>query len=277
MTTAPAIPFPAMPEQPQRTMQLTKLSTVKPEPIRWLVPGRIPYGALTILAGRPGEGKSQLSLTLAADLSHRAAVILVGAEDGLADTVAPRLIASRGNLDNVYAVETRTERGFEDAPILPTDVPLLEDKVRESGAALLIVDPFAAHLDPELNALADQSVRQATRPLARMARETGCAVVIIAHLRKSRDGSPLDWIGGSGLTGAARSVLMLGRHKQEEPFDEDKRYLCHVKVNGARLAPTLRCHMQQINVETPDRLIESSRVVMDPEDVDKGTTPWDLQ
>ena len=70
MTTASVAQFPGAPPAPSRSYQLTKLSTVEPVPVRWLLPGRIPYGNLTIVCGRPGEGKSQFTLKLAADLSH---------------------------------------------------------------------------------------------------------------------------------------------------------------------------------------------------------------
>lgn len=258
---------PPLQPAPQRSYHLTRLSDVKPEPIRWLMEGRVPYGGLTILAGRPGEGKSQLTLNLASQLSHSSASILIGAEDGLADTVAPRILASRGNPENILSFDVRNERGFDDSPILPTDVPLIERAVRESGAALVVVDPFAAHLDPELNSMSDHSLRQATRPLARMARDTGCSVVIVAHLRKSREGGPLDWIGGSGgLTGAARSVLLMGRHKSGDVWsDVDRRYLHHVKSNGAKLARALACEMEEVFVENQGRQITTTRIVLGDE------------
>lgn len=249
---------------PERTYRLTRLSTVKPEPVRWLLNDYIPYGSLTILGGRPGEGKSQFTLRLAADLSHNAATILIGAEDGLADTVAPRLIANGANMDRVLAMGTHDERGQEDDPILPMDIPLLGRAIREEGVGLVVVDPFAAHLDGELNSSNDHSIRRALRPLARMAHETGVAVVVVAHPRKGRDGHPMEWIGGSGgLTGAARSVLLFGSHKDEKPFDDDFRYLLRVKGNLNRQPPALRCRMENVRVELPDKVIWAPRIHME--------------
>jgi hypothetical protein len=251
---------------PERSYKLTKLSTVQPEPMRWLLPGRIPYGGITVLGGRPGEGKSQFTLKLAADLSHGAGTIFIGAEDGLADTVVPRLIANGANLDNVQAITTVDERGRDDDATLPLDVPLIERAVRDSGAGLVIVDPFAAHLDAELNSSNDHSIRQALRPLARMAHESHVAVVVVAHPRKGRDGHPMEWIGGSGgLVGTARSVLLFGRHKDENPMDEDYRYLLHVKCNGERLARPLRCRIESIRIERPDRVVWAPRIHMEDE------------
>lgn len=258
--------FPGTPPAPSRSYQLTQLSTVEPVSMRWLLPGRIPYGNLTIVCGRPGEGKSQFTLKLAADLSHSAGTILIGAEDGLADTVAPRLIANGANLANVHSITTRTERGQEDDAILPMDVPLLERAVRETGSGLVVIDPFAAHLDAELSSTSDHSVRQALRPLARMAHETGVAVVIVMHPRKGRDGHPMEWIGGSGgVPGAARSALLFGRHKDENALDDDYRYLIHIKANGARLAPALRLRMEQVRIERPDRIVWAPRFHLEDE------------
>lgn len=263
-------PLPDLPASPERELRLRSLATVKPEPIRWLVPGLIPFGAISVLAGRPGQGKSTLGLAIAARLSHDAGVLLVGEEDGLADTVVPRLLAARANTGNVHAVDVVTDRGFEDAPILPSDVPLLERKVKEAGASMVIIDPLAAHLDPEMNSMSDHSLRQATRPLARMAHDTGCAVLIIAHLRKSRDGGPMDWVGGSGgLVGAARSVMLFGRRRVEREdvwADDDERFLVPVKLNGGRLAKTVRCRVEQVPVEQADRVVWTSRILYEADD-----------
>src|SRR5690348_6360898 len=121
---------------------------------------------------------------------------------------------------------------------LPTDIPLLADAAKREGAALIVIDPIQAHFAEEINPNVDASVRQATRPLARMAQQTGCAVVLVTHDRKSREGSLLDRIAASrGLTGAARSVLLFGKRKLSESVDPwteaDLRYAAHIKANGA--------------------------------------------
>jgi hypothetical protein len=262
------VPFPQPAQPPGRTYKLTKLSTVRPRPITWLLPGRVPYGGLTVLAGRPGQGKSQLSLAIAANVTLTGTdVLVIGAEDGLEDAVRPRLVAAGADLDKVSSFDPQTHGGNEDLTILPHDVPLLERAVKETGAGLVIVDPFAAHLAPELNSNNDHSLRQATAPLARMARSTGVAVIIVAHLKKGREGSPMDWVGGSiGLTGAARSVLLLGQFKDDDVWQKDAfRYLCHVKANGAPIARTLQCKVEAIDVEDGGMTIPTSRIVPDVE------------
>ena len=51
-------------------MAVTLASSIKPRPVRWLWPDRIPSGALTLLAGREGIGKSLVGVHLAAQLTR---------------------------------------------------------------------------------------------------------------------------------------------------------------------------------------------------------------
>jgi hypothetical protein len=147
-------------------------------------------------------------------------------------------------------------------------VPYISDAVKETGAGLLVLDPAQAHLAPEINSNVDASLRQATAPLARMAQETGIAVVLVTHLRKSTEGTALDRIGGSGgWGGAARSALLFGKDRNADPWT-DTRYLSHIKVNGAALAPALECRVEGYDVRFGDMVIPSSRVVMEREVTD---------
>jgi AAA domain len=263
MTTTPLVVPP-----PARRYRLTRLSTIQPRPVSWLLPGRIPFGALTVLAGPPGGGKSQFGIRLAADLGNAGVpTLMVGDEDGMEDTVLPRLLAAGGDSTRVALFDLHDDLMAQ----MPTDVPLMEDAIRETGAALVFIDPIQAHLAGEINPNVDASLRQATRPLARMAQRTGAAVIMVTHLRKSREGTLMDRVGGSGgLVGAARSVLLFGRRKSApenesyNPWDEaDLRYACHVKANGAQLAPTLRCRIEPETVMAGDVRIESSQLLLE--------------
>ena len=261
MTLAPVHRLPDPP--PARGYSLTRMDTVKASAIEWLVPGRVPMGGLTVVAGPPGQGKSQFTLMLAAKVTtgdEPAPVILIGAEDGLADTVRPRLIAAGADSSLVHSYRAKGAHGDE-LMMLPTDVPLLEEAVMSTGAQLVVVDPFAAFLAPELNAMSDHSLRQATAPLAQMAQRTHCAVVVVSHLRKSREGSTLDRVAGSvGLTGQARSVLLMGRAKDPTPMTRNERYLVHVKSNGAQLADTMVFEIVGRSVEADGLWIDTSAI-----------------
>lgn len=230
--------------EPVLVANVRPLSDFEPEPVSWLWHHRIPYGKITILEGPPDVGKSHLTLELAALVSRggrlpdgstveRGNVVLVTCEDGLADTVRPRLDAAAGDPDAVYVLSGFSLNGDEERlPVIPGDVPAIRLVVEESRAKLLIIDPLTAYLGEKVNAHRDHDVRRALAPLQRMAEETGCAVLVIRHLRKGATGDAISAGGGSiGFTGLARCVLLAAK----DPDDPTRRVLAWTKNN---LAPT---------------------------------------
>lgn len=231
------------------------LDTVEPEVIDWISRGRLARGKITILDGDPGLGKS----TVLADWIARittgqpfpgdaarppAGAVILSAEDGLSDTIRPRLAAAGADLARVYALTgVPTDDGeAERLPALPDDLAAIEGAIRENGAALLTIDPLMAYLGSDVNSFRDQDVRRALAPLTALAERTGVAVVIVRHLNKAPGGSPLYRGGGSiGIIGAARCGLLLAA----DPDDPERRILASTKSNLAlppasltfRLAP----------------------------------------
>jgi hypothetical protein len=201
-----------------------RLIDVPEEKVQWLWPGRIPLGKLTILDGDPGLGKSTVTLDLAARLTRGKSmpatpeaclpasnVVMLTAEDGLGDTVRPRLVAAGADLSNLIAFRGITYKKHGTlAPIyLPNNVHDLAEVVKESQAKLLLIDPLMAYLPESINAHNDQSVRQALLPLAQLAEATGAAVVVVRHLNKQAGKSAIYRGSGSiGIIGAARSGLL---------------------------------------------------------------------
>jgi hypothetical protein len=228
------------------------LSTVKPERVSWLWPGRVPLGKLTILDGDPGLGKSVLTLDLAArvtrgwpmplerrepgDDGEPAGVVLLSAEDGLADTIRPRLDAAGADVERVLALDCIPVGDSSRLPVLPQDVGYLRLACRRVAGRLVVVDPITAYLGPDTNTHRDQDVRRALHPLAVLAEETGAAVVVVRHLNKAAGANPLYRGGGSiGIIGAARSGLLVAR----DPDNADQRILASTKCNLAKLPPSL--------------------------------------
>lgn len=242
---------PGGPEPPPPELGI-RLSTVKPERVAWLWHGRIPLGKLTILDGDPGLGKSVLTMDIAARVSagepmpfdaqgepgegrKPAGVVLLTAEDGLADTVYPRLEAAGADLERIIALET-VPGDPPRPPRLPDDIHWLAKVVKQAQAELVVIDPLMAFLGEKVNAHHDQDVRRALHPLAKMAEKTGAAVVVVRHLNKATGGNPLYRGGGSiGIIGAARSGMLLAR----DPDDPDRRILASTKCNLARLPSSL--------------------------------------
>ena len=216
------------------------LSDVQPEAVDWLWFGRLALGKLTLIDGDPGLGKSLLSLDGTARVTTGSAwpdglpcavsgsVLLLGAEDGLADTVRPRLDVAHAAIHRVHALPIVGERPNGHPPSIPDDIPDIEAALVATGAILLVIDPLMAFLGGKVNSHHDQDVRRALAPLAEMADRLRVAVLVIRHLNKSSGGPAIYRGGGSiGLAGAARIVLAVG----SDPEDESRRILASVKSN----------------------------------------------
>jgi len=193
---------------------------VKPEPIRWLWPGRVPLGKLTLIVGDPGLGKSFLTLDLAARVSAGepwpdapgaentpGAVVLLSAEDDLADTIRPRLDAAGADVERVAALSISS---------LQRDLPDLEKAMHDApGVRLVVIDPITAYLagtDSHKNA----DVRSLLAPLAELAARHRVAVVAVSHLNKHVGGSALYRAQGSlAFTAAARAVWLVAKDKAD--------------------------------------------------------------
>lgn len=248
----PAAPDPR-PDKPRvRQLKFRTFSTVTPTKTAWLWRGYIPLGTLTILDGDPGLGKSTITVDLAArvsrgrlmpplsgrtDLSAPADVLILSAEDSAEQTIRPRLDAAGADVGRVHTIDaTAVGEDGERPPILPTDLDLVEELTSQRGVKLIIIDPFMAYLDGELNAHKDQDVRRCLHRLKTLAENTGAAVVLVRHLNKLNGGPALYRGGGSiGITGAARSALVVG----ENPAEPKQLILAPVKCNLSAMPPAL--------------------------------------
>jgi len=166
-----------------------------------------------------------------------AGVVIVSAEDGVADTIKPRLMAAGGDPSKVlFLAEVPDGEGYERPLSLPEDVPIIERAVLRVEAKLVILDPLMAFIGPRLDPNKDRDVRRALAPLKVMAEKTGAAVVIIRHLVKAAEKKALYRGGASiGIIGVARSGLLLANH----PEDENRRVLAPLKSNLGKFAPSL--------------------------------------
>jgi hypothetical protein len=230
-------------------------SMVTVQRVSWVWPGRIPLGKVTVLDGDPGFGKSTIALDIAARVSTGSpmpdgapgidgGVLILNAEDGPADTIVPRLKAAGANLERTKILQTVPSGSGERQPDIPADIAAIEAAAVSVGAKLIIVDPLMAFLAPQTtNAYKDQDVRRALSPLAAMAERIGSAVLVVRHLNKSADASPIYRGGGSiGIIGAARSGLLVAR----DPDDETgvSRVLAATKVNLGPLPRSLRYSLE---------------------------------
>jgi hypothetical protein len=252
-----------------RRLLATPASEIRPRSVTWLEYLRAPLGALTLLAGRQGLGKSQLITGTAAQLSNGempgdlngepADVLLVSFEDHPETTIVPRLIAAGADLSRVHILGA-SEDGAPDLVSLPGDLERIADHALRVNAKLLAIDPLVAALPGQIDSHRDQDVRRALAPLGQLAEATDLAVIAVIHLRKTA-GEALDRVSGSiAFTAAARSVLAFGA----DPADDEGpgRVLAHAKSNVGPLAPSLAYRIEPATVEAAGETIATSRLVL---------------
>lgn len=199
------------PDPPAPSVVSRRLSEVEPKPVAWLWKPRFALGKLSLIAGQPGRGKSQLSLYMAAMVSRgnqwpdggtceSGSVILISCEDDLADTIVPRLQALDADLDKIHTLDAVfDEKSGERCFGLRRDVPrLLETTGRFGDVKLVIIDPVTAYLDG-IDSHKNADVRSALLPLQKFAEASGAAVLLISHFNKgSPDGGAMSRVSGSG-------------------------------------------------------------------------------
>lgn len=223
-------------------VRMIRMSDVMQTEIEWLWKPYIPFGKLTILQGNPGEGKTYFAMQLAAACTNRVQlpnmepqepfnVIYQTAEDGLGDTVKPRLIEAGADLNRVMVID---ESG-EDPLTLSDD--RIEKAIRQNDARLLIIDPIQAYLGANVDMNRANEVRPIFRKLGEIAQNTGCAIVLIGHLNKAAGmQSTYRGLGSIDFTASVRSLLFIGKVKD----DPNLRVLTHEKSSlappGASLA-----------------------------------------
>lgn len=218
------------------TPSLIRLSDVEPTTVRWLWPGRIPRGRMTLLVGRPGGGKSFATADFAARVSTgrdwpdgtpctAGSVLLCSAEDDPADTIAPRLIAhdaDRSRIHLLTGVRFSRDDGSESERVFTLhDLdPLRQALETLDDCRLILVDPIGSYLGGQADAHRDNEVRGVLAPLCKIAEEHDAALLVVSHTRKSAAAHADDTAMGSrAFTGLARSVL----HLMADPDDDTQR------------------------------------------------------
>lgn len=218
-----------------------RLSEVVREHITWMWNGILPKGKLVIIDGMPGVGKSTLTADIAAKVSMGTpfpcgtstaprGVLFLAVEDGVADTIKPRVEAAGGDSTRVYSMAVVISGGEEITPDLSLHMELIRQQVIEKDIGLIIIDPIMALLGSKVDSYRDQDVRTITTPLAKLAGDLDVVVLAVRHPNKSGSSNALLRGGGSmGFIGAARVGLVVGK----DPDDESQRVLAIAKNNLA--------------------------------------------
>ena len=225
------------------------LDDVVSEAVDWLWTDWVPRGMLTLCDGRPDAGKTTLLCDLAARVTKGQAmpteefvpagrepgsVLFVTSENAFAQVLRPRLEAAGADMKRCHGWQATPDKdGLPDCPRFPRDADVLGRAASELGASLIIVDPLFSHMDAGLNPNRETDVRRALVPLARIAEESGAAVVAVRHFNKSANGDAINAGGGSiGIIGTARAQLIVGK-PPDEPDESPCRVLAVGKMNIA--------------------------------------------
>ena len=231
------------PSKPE-TVKIIRMSDMELTPVDWLWKPYLPFGKLSVLQGNPGEGKTYFAMHLAAACTNGKLlpnmeriepfnVIYQTAEDGLGDTVKPRLIEAGADLDRVLVIDD------SDVQLTLSD-ERIEKAIIENNARLVIIDPIQAYLGADVDMNRANEVRPIFMRLGQVAQRTGCAILLIGHLNKAAGMQSLQrGLGSIDIAAAVRSVMFIGKLKH----DPTMRILTHEKSSlappGASLAFSL--------------------------------------
>ena len=226
-------------------LKLINMEQVEVEKIDWLLYPFIPFGKVTIVQGDPGEGKTTMVLQIIAKLTKGEAVLPTGsdesaleektmvlepvnviyqtAEDGLGDTIKPRLLSAGADCSRVMVIDDN------DQALTMMDARL-EEAIIQTKARLVVLDPIQGFLGADVDMHRANEIRPLMKRVAVLAEKYHCAIILIGHMNKNSNGkSSYRGLGSIDFQAAARSVLIVGRIKDEPEI----RVVCHVKSSLA--------------------------------------------
>ena len=229
----------------ESNLKLINMEQVEIEKIDWLLYPFIPFGKVTIVQGDPGEGKTTMVLQIIAKLTKGEAVlpsdsdesdleektmdlepvnvIYQTAEDGLGDTIKPRLLSAGADCSRVMVID-------DDDQALTMMDARLEEAIIKTNARLVVLDPIQGFLGTAVDMHRANEIRPLMKRVAVLAEKYHCAIILIGHMNKNSNGkSSYRGLGSIDFQAAARSVLLVGRIKNEPEI----RVVCHVKSSLA--------------------------------------------
>lgn len=222
------------------------LKDIEAQVVEYLWYPYIPKRKLTLATGQEGIGKSWLTCAIAACITNgkglpgasvveQGNVLMLSAEDGLADTVKPRLLASGADCERVFAPQgkfTFDEKGLS----------FLSEMIAEYRPLLVIIDPLFAYTGAKVDINKANEARAISTRLADIAENLDTSLFLIRHFNKAKGHGDSRHAGMSSIDwcAAARVELLIG----VDPDDPSKRAIIHDKHNlseqGKSLGFTIR-------------------------------------
>lgn len=261
-------------------LDVRRASDVPEEPVEWLIEGRIPRGALTTFVGLPGSGKSTFATFIASKVStgrgldapdlpekwqdrDPAEVLYFAFEDPHGSVVRPRLEEAGADLDRVHLCEVASRGEDERCIDLERDFPLIREKVEAIRPALVIVDPVNSAWSADRDQNDDVDSRAVLHLYKRLARDCGCAIVLITHTNKRTDVSDAQdsASGARAMVGLSRANYLFGAWKDQDGGKEH--FMLDLKVN-------IRAPMQalEFTITGPEKSPRSRVTVVGVRDLD---------
>ncbi len=221
-----------------KEVKLINLQDVKLEEIDWLLYPFIPYGKVTVLQGDPGEGKTTVMLRIIAALTtgrnifddskgksekDPINVIYQTAEDGLGDTIKPRLLDAGADCSHVMVIDD------SEKPLAIMD-DRLETAISQTSAKLIVLDPIQGYIGAGVDMHRANEIRPLMKRLSNISERYRCAIVLIGHMNKCAAAkSNYRGLGSIDIQAAARSVLICARVRD----DPEIRVICQIKSSLA--------------------------------------------
>lgn len=218
------------------------------EEAKWLIPGWIPAGQISVIAADGGIGKTTLWCHMIAALSNGATCILdppghtrqpmkimfLTTEDSVRKKLRKKLRIAGANMQNIITPDFATDHSGM-LHKLKFGSEELGKVLRHFRPALCVFDPIQGFTPPRVNMGSRNEMRDCTAQLITIGEDINTTALIVCHTNKRKGAYGRDRIADSAdIWDIARSVLMAG-------FTEEQgiRYLSNEKNNYAQLQETL--------------------------------------
>jgi hypothetical protein len=273
---------PIAPDPATRTAVLVRADKMKPESINWAWKNRFAFGKLAVLAGDPGLGKSTILIELAAlhsiggefpcgeGRAQQCEALILTAEDGLRDTLIPRLMAAGADLEKIHFLTGTKGEGTDDESLfdLGRDMPALRKALKEHpNIRILIIDPLTAYLGP-IKAKENSEVRRVLAPLVKLIEETGVLAIGNNHLNKSAGKALYRVLDSIAFVAVGRTVHLVIK----DADNPDNRKLICDKTNIGSKPLGLTYLVQKTWITAPEtgEEIETSRICWGTSHIDES-------
>jgi putative DNA primase/helicase len=261
--------------KPLHGLNATCAADLEPENISWVWRQWLAFGKISILAGDPGKGKSQISINSTSVISKggkwpdggkapKGSIVILSAEDGAADTTVPRLMAAGADRRKVHFVRSVTDKGKDRSFNLGADIKQLGELCDKLGdVVLVIIDPITSYLG-NIDSHRTGDVRAVLEPLGNWAEKARVAVLAITHPPKAAQAKAINAITGSLAFVAAARVVMVAI---ADPETTGRSLLLPVKINIGQSPKGLGYRIEGRTVEGAEGPISTSAIVWDDKEV----------